>query len=237
MRSTALEAISSGAGERLDVWLARRADTVAAISPLLAQRLSRASVPEVRYLPMPWPVPPAITADERALARTELGIATGEEVVLYVGNLDAYQGLASLFGAMERLRAKRPRARLLAMTASAGELPPGTLRLSPSDERARRRVYAAASVVAVPRRLAAGVPVKLLDALSRGARVVTTSAGLGGLAGVPVAIADDAAASFAARLEEQLDARDDVAERGRAYVREAHSMARCAELLAALAAR
>lgn len=236
-RSALLESISSSAGERLDVWLARRADAVAAISPLLAERLRRASGREVTYLPIPWPVPPPIDPEERVRARAELGIAPDEDVILYVGNLDAYQGLESLFGAMERLRASRPRARLVAMTASAGALPPGTLRLSPSDERARRRVYAAASVVAVPRRLAAGVPVKLLDALSRGARVVTTSAGLGGLSGVPVAVADDTAAAFAARLAEQLELRDDSAERGRAYVREAHSMARCAELLSVLVAR
>lgn len=181
----ALSRWASRAGEALDVTLARRAHAVLAVSPLLAQRLSRRSGAQVRWLPIPWPIPAPIDPGERSAARVSLGVPDGAEVVLYAGNLDRYQGIDVLLAAMEIVRAARPDARLLIASASA--VPADVVAARPilhrleGDEAGRRRLHAAADVVAVPRAAEGGVPVKLLDALARGAPIAASRRALAGL--------------------------------------------------------
>lgn len=233
--SGVLEGPLGRAGDALDRRLCARADAVAAVSPLLARELARLSGRAVHPLPIPWPAAAPLAEAERPLAqraaRAALGIAPGAEVVLYAGNLDAYQGLSALGAALERLARRRPGLVFLLATESdplgmAQQLPP---RFSPRVVRARLRtederalVHAAASVAVVPRRSAGGLPVKLLDALARGVPTVAVRRALAGhaLEGAVVLAEDDdpdaLAAALGAALGLSAAERADLARRGHA---------------------
>jgi glycosyltransferase involved in cell wall biosynthesis len=199
----------------------------------------------------------------RASARTRLGLPQDARVVAYLGNVDGYQGVEGLVAAVGILRAAGAAWRLLLATAGserdveavlargwAGDARAFATRTPLCGERARDdatrdAVYEAADVIAVPRALRGGVPVKLLDALTRGVPVVATARAL---AGLPVGdavrtCADDSPAALARALDEAVRAaaQDPVAEAARAaraldYVVQAHAPARCAEALAAATA-
>jgi glycosyltransferase involved in cell wall biosynthesis len=197
-------ALLTRAGDALDRALARRADATVAVSPLLASRLSALADVDVPWLPIPWPLSPPIAREERDRARAELGIHRDERIVLYAGNLDRYQGLDALFDAMRAM----PDARLLVATSSDDRMP-GDLRLLRAplgDEPDRRRVHAAADVVAIPRASEGGLPIKMIDAMARGAPVAAVRRATAGLAldGV-IAIADDDARALATTLGSLLD--------------------------------
>lgn len=202
--------VGGRAGEALDIALARGASSVAAISPWLADHLQRASGREVRWVPVPWPVPAPIDTDERVKARARFGLGAVEPVVLYAGNLDAYQGVDVMAEAYLSVRERRPDARLLVATESDRE--PVERRLWPSgaasevvfaslvDEPDRRAVHAACDVAWVPRRAPGGLPMKLLDALSRGVPTVVVRRATAGLdlGDVATVVADDDPQAFAA---------------------------------------
>ncbi|MDH5490528.1 MAG: glycosyltransferase [Myxococcales bacterium] len=246
------------AGGRLDRLLCRRADAVAAISPALRGQLERDHGIRARYVPTPWPLPAPITRAERAEARAALGLeasgpqASGPQaapLLLYAGNLDAYQGWEVLLAALSDLRERRPRARLLVLTASApGPLHraaqraglAGSILVRPLlGERERRQAHAAADLAIVPRAASGGLPIKLLDAMSRGRAVVLGERALAGLeCGEHLWITrGDAPAALAARIEEALEG-SERRERGereaRAWIGRAHSGARFLEALDAL---
>ena len=172
-------------GRALDS-IATRADAVLAITPALAEHLRG-----VHVMP-PWPVGHVPTDEERREARLE------GPVVLYAGNLDAYQGLDVLFEATRGMT-------LLVATESEGELPPRALRWPLRDEHDRRRAHAAADLVVVPRRAPGGLPIKLLDALARDVPVVAQQRALAGLHpdGV-LAVADDDATALREGIERAL---------------------------------
>jgi glycosyltransferase involved in cell wall biosynthesis len=165
------------AGRVLDSQLCARATHVSAVSPLLASRLSSESGRRVSPISLPWTVPAEITPQERRMARDELGIRHDEQIVLYAGNLDAYQGLCTLSQGLAQWLPGKPGRRLLVATND----PRSRLSRSPiraaaqyvsltsiDDERARRRAHAAADVAVIPRKSPGGLPIKLLDALARG---------------------------------------------------------------------
>jgi glycosyltransferase involved in cell wall biosynthesis len=220
------------AGAQLDRFLCRKASRVFAVSPLLADELSRQADTKVHVLRLPWFVPPPADAEERAVARRTLGLAGADEVVLYAGNLDAYQGLPVLFESLRRVACQRPRVQLVLATQDtraariARELGSLRVHIAPlADERDRRLVHAAADVVAVPRASAGGFPVKLLDALARGARVVAARRAAAGFAcgEACTLVSDDDAQAFARALTAQLAARDRTThESARAYVAHEH---------------
>lgn len=85
---------------------------------------------------------PAVTADS---VRRELGIAPDAEVVLLFGTLSRYKGIDLLVEAFARIRAERPRARLVL----AG-FPVGGLTVEEVEEQAQRAGVAGA-VTVVPR--------------------------------------------------------------------------------------
>jgi glycosyltransferase involved in cell wall biosynthesis len=239
----ALDRALRRAGSALDRWLIQRAGAVAAISPLLADRLAAVAgdrAERIAYVPVPWSSPPPITRDERARVRAQLAVPAGTHVVAYVGNLDAYQGAGALVAALPQLNARSCRVLLLIATASdprpllAAAQQAGVavqLRVaSLADEPARREVHAAADVIAVPRRTAGGLPIKLLDALARGvpcAITKTAEAGLN-LEGIAeVAKADDGAALAAvieSVLRSEVKARA-LADAGRSFIAREHSAA------------
>jgi glycosyltransferase involved in cell wall biosynthesis len=231
------------AGGALDRRLVQRAGAVAAISPLLAERLAAVAgdrADRVAYVPVPWTLPPPITREERARARAELALPAGTQVVAYVGNLDGYQGWEALVAALPQLNARSRRVQLLVATASD----PRPLRdtaqragvavqlqvASLEGEVARRNVHAAADVIAVPRRTAGGLPIKLLDALARGvpcaiARSADAGLNLNGIA--EVAAADDGealAGAIEGVLSEEGRART-LGEAGRTFIARKHNAA------------
>lgn len=235
------------AGRVIDRTLAARADAVAAIAPSLRDVLEERSGRDVTYLPIPWPVPPERTDDERREARETLGLDAADEVLLYAGNLDAYQGWELVVDALARMAPRRPHARLLVATgsdpaplherATARGLA-DRLRLAPLDgEPSRRRIHAAADVAVIPRRAAGGLPIKLLDALARGVPTVCTARATAGLdlRGAAMVAADDdpdALASGALAVLAAPEASRELGRRGRAYVATDHTPARFARNLA-----
>ncbi len=72
--------------------MASRSGAVATVSPWLHAHFASLVGPErVAYVPPPWPVQPPVDAAERQAARGKLGIASTTSVLVYTGNLDAYQ--------------------------------------------------------------------------------------------------------------------------------------------------
>lgn len=220
------------AGEGLDRFLCRRAARAFAVAPALARTLSTQSGLSVHSLHLPWPVPPAIRPDERAHARRELGFGPGDELVLYAGNLDPYQGLAVLAESLTSLSHQRPRLKLLLATqATPAALASCPLarwiahRVALASESDRRRAYAAADLVVVPRASSGGLPVKLLDALARGVPVVAAHKAAAGLLleGLCKLVDGDDPRALAAAIASELTAPDrGRAARARAYVARAH---------------
>jgi glycosyltransferase involved in cell wall biosynthesis len=229
------------AGGRLDALLVRRADAVAAISPLLAERLRplAASAPDkVEVVAPPWPIPAPSAEGERAASRAALGLPSRACVLLYAGNLDRYQGWEEVLAALPAIGAREPGliwlvatnsdpAPLLAEARRAGvaEL----IRLHALDaEVARRAVHAAADLAIVPRRSPGGLPIKLLDAMARGVACVAAQAAGAGLPiahTVELAAGNDARALAAAALRVLSRApheRAAMARRARSYVADAH---------------
>ncbi len=182
-------------GRALDT-LACRLDQVVAISPALGDHLGAPVV-----LP-PWPVAAPISDDERRAARTALGLAEDEPVLLYAGNLDGYQGWEVAAAAAQAVGAT---------WLVATESDPAPLRRFPhlrmrlATEANRRRAHAACDLALVPRRTPGGLPIKLLDALARDVPVVANRRALAGLsaAGVEVCVDDDVDA-FAAAIRRAL---------------------------------
>ncbi len=211
----ALAPLLSLAGESLDRFVATRAARVLAISPFLARRIEARTGVRARVLPTPWPVAKPIEEGERAAARTALGLEADHEVVLYAGNLDHYQGLDTAVGALGALAHRRGRLRwlvasestpdlLLAMADRAGIR--GRVVLAPlEDDVQRRRAHAAADLAIVPRRLEAGVSIKILEALAHGLPTVAVRAATGGFPLEDACrLVDDDASALAAAIGEVL---------------------------------
>ncbi len=91
--------------------------------------------------------------------------------VLYAGNLDSYQNLGLLFGAMIRVRKTHPEARLLIATADRAEFPEAELIYTPGFD-SLQRVLARDAVFAVPRVSWSGYPIKMLNAMAAGQPIV-----------------------------------------------------------------
>jgi glycosyltransferase involved in cell wall biosynthesis len=225
------------AGKALDTLAVGAAARVVTVAPALTQRLRRRRGDVETLLP-PWPMASATDLSLRAAARHTLGFAPDAEVLLYAGNLDGYQGWEDVLGVMARLKSRRPKTRLLVATASAPEslyrrardlgVTPQLTLTGLTTERARRRAYAAADLALVPRRVAGGVPVKLLDALARRTPVVTTRRAAGGLPleGACLLARDDDVTDMARACEHLLDEVDlarHLAESGALYLEARHA--------------
>ncbi|HPO14706.1 MAG TPA: glycosyltransferase family 4 protein [Candidatus Hydrogenedentes bacterium] len=91
--------------------------------------------------------------------------------VLYAGNLDSYQNLGLLFGAMMRIRKTHANAKLLIATADRAEFPEAELIHTPGFD-SLQKVLARDAVFAVPRVSWSGYPIKLLNAMAAGQAIV-----------------------------------------------------------------
>jgi glycosyltransferase involved in cell wall biosynthesis len=234
-------AVAARCGARLDAWLAARADAVAVISPSLRERFAEriGAAHAVQYVPTPWPTQMPGTADERARARQQLQLARDAEVLLYAGNLDRYQGIDTLLAAVAKLAARRPRLALLVATESTSSALraqahaaglAARIRIAPlAGEAARRAVHAAADLAVVPRLAPGGLPIKLLDALSRALPCVAVpraSAGLALQGAVELAVRDDDAEALALAIAHVLSwpaRRSELAASGPRYVASQHA--------------
>lgn len=168
----------------------------------LARRGSNSEAPATTLLP-PWPPLDPPRPDERVAARASLELPLDAKVVLYAGNLDGYQGWEEAADA-----ARRAHATFLVATESdpAPLAPFPHVRVRLSDERDRRRAYAACDLAIVPRRAPGGLPIKLLDALARDVPVVAGPRALAGLDPRGVERADtDEAPALAAAIERALE--------------------------------
>jgi glycosyltransferase involved in cell wall biosynthesis len=128
---------------------------------------------------------------DRSLARSALQIESNRFVIGYAGNLDNYQSLEVLAGAIARLGAK-PGARaplwlvvthgadprfepLLARSGAA----PWTRVLEVASFADGYRATAACDALVLPRQVRSGLPIKLLNYLAQGGVVVAASGGFG----------------------------------------------------------
>jgi glycosyltransferase involved in cell wall biosynthesis len=227
----------SWAGARVDRSLTARAAAVATISRTLSERLepARATRSAPSYVPTPWCVPAPIEGDERREARRALGLAADSCVALYAGNLDAYQDACSVLDALHALAGARP-IHLLLATASepSAFLQRASLLGVPcratalGDEAVRRRIHAAADIAIIPRAIPGGLPIKLLDALSRGLPCVVAPHAAAGLARTDSVLCaresgSRALAEAVASLACGASLRRSLSERGRDYVSREHS--------------
>lgn len=228
-------------GTSVDRHLGHAATHVAAISPQLARSLETRLRRSVIYVPTPWSPARDTSPDQQRQARQALGLSSHASVLLYAGNLDAYQGWELLIEAMVTIRRADSSAVLVVATASdpaplqaeacrAG-VHDALVVTSPLDEACRERCHDAADLCLVPRRAQGGLPIKLLDALSRSVPIVAARRACAGLPldhAVQIVADDSGAAIAAAALEllPQRAARQRLREAGSAYLREHHSPAK-----------
>jgi glycosyltransferase involved in cell wall biosynthesis len=217
--------------------LTARADAVATISRALSERLqpARATRSAPIYVPTPWRVPEPIRGDERRDARRALGLAADSCVALYAGNLDAYQDAVGVLDALQALAGVRRIHLLIATQSEAREfLRRAALLGVPcrattlGDEAVRRRLHAAADIAIVPRAIPGGLPIKLLDALSRGLPCAVSPHATAGLALTDSVVCarengSRALAEAVASLTCAPGLRRTLSERGRDYVQREHS--------------
>ena len=174
----ALAATARRLGGALDVTLVARADGV----QVLTETAERALAPAVRgplallppgHAPEPAPGPAEIAA---VAAHHDL---TPEGYALYAGNLDRYQEVAVLDAAA----ACAPGLPLVVATHAARAARFSHLRVieAASVEELRALVHGAALTL-LPRRIAGGFPMKLLDAMEAGRAIVARRGVAGALA-------------------------------------------------------
>lgn len=244
-KQRALAPLLSRAGESFDRLVARRAARVLAISPFLARRIERELGVKAEVLPTPWTVAPAVTSEERHAARVALGVGDAHDVVLYAGNLDHYQGLDTAVTALGSLAHRRGALRwlvasesspdaLLAIASRAGIASRITLAPLRTDDD-RRRAHAAADVAVVPRRLEAGVSIKILEALAHGLPTIAVRTATGGFPFEEAcALVDDDAKALAHAIDDVLREpfrRAALSAAGPAYLAKHHAVDACVHAL------
>lgn len=201
-------------GELVDRSLCRAADGVVAISPDLTRRLIETMsshgghVTHTSHVPVPFVVESEQVRPSAARAR--LGLDASGPILAYVGNLDAYQGvdslpamLSALVGATLLVATESDTSVLSEKFRTAGVLDRVRF-LGLEGEKRRALLHAAADVVVVPRRTPGGLPIKLLDALSRGAAVVASPAAVAGLALNDVCLVGELGAAMAGKVTQLL---------------------------------
>jgi glycosyltransferase involved in cell wall biosynthesis len=197
---------------------------------------------------IPWQSAKPVAAAECAAARAWFGLRPDQQVALYAGNLDAYQGLEAVSEAMAKLVRARPELVWLIATQSpsrefsrrlerAGLK--GHIRFaSLADECDRRRAHAASDLALVPRAAAGGIPIKLLEALVRGLPVVANRTACAGLALPPDAVAlVEESGGWDVAIDHVLRGMGPAPERGRAFIAQAHDGTRFVSDLIAHAQR
>lgn len=183
---------AAGAGRFLDRTIPPRADRTIALCDWSAARLRESGSPAGSLRVIPPAVEDTGALDARAEDRAALGLDPNEFVVGYCGNLDRYQNLPLLMEAMMMVAAEAPAGRrspvrLLVATHSDPAPMAGSALAARLGDRLRiqvvhghdeaRRAVAASDILALPRRLGSGYPVKLLNYMSAAKAIVSAGCG------------------------------------------------------------
>jgi len=150
-------------GRFLDGALPKRADCTVAPHQRLAGYLLLRACEKAKMHIIPPPVEVSLFLESE--------YAASVPPVLYAGNLDAYQNLGLLAGAMEIVRQTVPDARLIVATADS-ECVEGAEMIPTPDFNSLKEALAQDAVFAVPRVSWSGYPIKLLNAMAAGKAVV-----------------------------------------------------------------
>jgi len=221
--SGSITRLAAGAvGRMLDRSVPRAVDQAVALCDHTAAALGGLGVAPERLTVIPPAIDDPGECGDRLAARRELGLPQKARVVTYAGNLDAYQNLGLLVGAMRLLRERSKDAHSVLVVAThateaaqesldtmvrAAGIAENVKIVRSSDFVPIWRAIEAADAVVMPRRLGSGFPIKLVNYLAGGRAVVT--AGCGGKAlcdGVDgVVVPDDDPGALAAGLGRVLD--------------------------------
>ena len=164
-------------GAALDRLCARRADGVLVLTETARAALAPHARGPVACIPPGWRPEPVPSAAEIREACTRKGLEPGGYVV-YAGNVDRYQGLALL----DEAAAALPELPCVVVTHAHRPTHFGALRsVHVSAPRDSRALVLGATCVAVPRRVAGGFPLKLLDAMEASRAIVGHTDVLSGL--------------------------------------------------------
>ncbi|MEZ4286727.1 MAG: glycosyltransferase family 4 protein [Polyangiales bacterium] len=184
-----LATVSRQLARPLEQQLIRRSKRVAAVGPSLADHLASNFGRQIDVWNIPWPVQTVASSENRSRSRKLLGFHANEIVYLYAGNLDHYQGWEDVVYAHSQARSKD---RLRGVFVTGSDPSPltelstriGTVEniqvLSMNDAN-RELASSAADLAVIPRRVIGGVPIKLLDAMSRGIPTIATRRATAGL--------------------------------------------------------
>ncbi|MFN2427149.1 MAG: glycosyltransferase family 4 protein, partial [Candidatus Binatia bacterium] len=183
--------LASVAGRFLDRGIPPCADRTIALCEWSASRLRNAGCSDASL----HVIPPAVEDNGPLAVRPEdrvaLGLDADDFVVGYCGNLDGYQNVPLLLEAMSRLvlggaAGQRPLRLLIAshsvpagfdLLAHKAGLGPNLRILRVSGHADARRALAGSDIVALPRRLGSGYPVKLLNYMSAAKAIVSAGCG------------------------------------------------------------
>jgi len=182
--------LASLAGRLLDRGIPPRADRTIALCQWSAARLRAAGCSEAALTVIPPAVEDEGPLPVRAEDRAALALDAGDFVVGYCGNLDAYQNIPLLVRAVARLASAAPGATTVRLLVATHSVPATFVRLvaeaglganlrvvEASGHAEARRALAVSDVVALPRRLGSGYPVKLLNYMSAAKAVVSAGCG------------------------------------------------------------
>ena len=126
------------------------------------------------------------TPAQAAAVRASFGFVAATPVILYTGTFEAYQGLDLLFGAMARVKARRPNARLVLAGGKAEQVERAKNEARTADiedvtlfagERPASEIPAyllAADVLVSPRSKGTNTPLKIYQYLRAGKPIVAT---------------------------------------------------------------
>jgi teichuronic acid biosynthesis glycosyltransferase TuaC len=180
-RGSDLRVIPDSITRRLVSTTLREADYVLTVSRELREQALRLGASEERSTSIPNGCDASVFHPaDRAVAREELGIASGERVILFVGRFVRTKGIPELLSAFTELRKQSPVLRLVCvgsgplqpeMRPVAGVTLPGER--SPAEV---ARWLAAADLLCLPSH-SEGCPNVVIEAIACGCPVVATDAG------------------------------------------------------------
>lgn len=174
-RSSWMRKLARSVGEFLDRAVPRRADRVVALCDGMARDLRHHGVTAAQL----EVVPPGIFTESAGHAPGD-DPYPGAKVVVYAGNLDPYQDIATLVEAMAEVRRREPRA-LLVIATHAPEAEsrsfadgPGVRVVAAESFQEVQRLLRRADVLACPRASRSGFPIKLLNYMAAGKPIVVS---------------------------------------------------------------
>ncbi|HOK89299.1 MAG TPA: glycosyltransferase family 4 protein [Candidatus Hydrogenedentes bacterium] len=157
-------------GHGVDSLLPRRASLVIVPHHRLAGHLVLRGCPQDKIRILPPPAEPLLL-EAPLLSRERVEPCPA---VVYFGNLDAYQNTGMLLRAMTRARESRPNMRLIVVSRDPAVIP-GAEMVQDRGLETLADMLARDVIVAIPRAGWSGYPIKLVNALSAGKPIVTTT--------------------------------------------------------------